>query len=63
MSDLFRHHGVNYKIISREEAVMTHDFPRVHRLKMSTAPSAKFVILMATDPCDEDRKFICEIEN
>jgi hypothetical protein len=56
------HQGVNYALISREEAIMIPDFPKALRLKLSASPSAKFVIMQAIEECDEERKFICEIE-
>jgi hypothetical protein len=59
----FEHHGVEYVLISREEAILTPDFPKKDRLKLSEAPGARFVIMKAIGKCDEDRKYICEIEH
>ena len=59
----FEHHGINYVAISKEVAILMPDFPKVYRLKLSKAPSAEFVIMIAVEKCDESRKYICEIEN
>lgn len=61
--DIFNHNGVDYVALSREEAVLDNDFPKEHRQKLTTLKKAKFVILKAIDQCDDDRKYICEIEN
>lgn len=57
------HHGINYVIITKEEAILIPDFPKLYRIKISEAPAAKFVIMVAIEKCDESRKYICEIEN
>lgn len=59
----FEHHGINYVIISKETAILKLDFPKIYRLKISKAPAAKFVIMMAVEKCDESKKYVCEIEN
>lgn len=54
------HCGIEYKMLSREEALMDSEFPIHFRVKLIDNPNLSYVVLMALEPCEDFQQYIME---